>query len=81
MKNKHINMIQELLDYARKNDLFNLTSRETGEFEAEVIDALDKAIERDALPFYDGFGCPTCSQYVHLDYCGNCGQKVEFPDE
>lgn len=81
MKNKYVTMIEELLYYARKNDIFNITSREIGEFEAEVLDALDKAIERDALPFYDGFGCPTCSQYVRSDYCSNCGQKVIFPDE
>lgn len=42
MNRKYIEYIEQLLDIAEKNDIFNLTSREFNEFSAEVREALEK---------------------------------------
>jgi len=40
-------MVVEMLQYVRRNDSFNLTSREMNEFEINLLDAVEKATPKE----------------------------------
>jgi len=87
MKKEQVIMVEDLMEYAERNDYFNLT---TGEFK-ELDNAVSEALERQ-LPlqvkasndFTEHYGrlyiCPFCkeSQIGVQNYCKECGQKLTY---
>ena len=48
-----------------------------------TVQALEKQIPRKVVePFGRGEGCycPSCGTGVSKDYCGNCGQRLDWRD-
>ena len=87
MNDTFINYVEQMLDFAERNDTFCLTSRAFNEFSAEVREALEKQIPRKADMEITEVGgaqhtCQSCWGFVGYlhDYCENCGQRLNWED-
>jgi len=84
MKPEQYEMVLELLEFAKRNDMFYLTTREFREFEMEVEYACEKEIAKS----YDIGGntsgvryyCPECGVKIDIfdNCCFNCGQRIDW---
>ena len=88
MNREYIDYIERLLDFAEKNNIFNLTSREFNDFSTEVLVSLEKQIPRKVDNEITEIGgvqhvCQSCWGFVGYlhDYCQNCGQKLDWREE
>lgn len=88
MNREYIDYIEQLLDIAEKNDIFNLTSREFNEFSAEVLESLEKQIPRKVDTEVAEIGgvqhvCQSCWGFVGYlhEHCDDCGQKLDWSEE
>ena len=88
MNREYIEYIEQLLDIAEKNDIFNLTSREFTEFSLSVELALESQISLkvDTEITETGrlqHGCQSCGGFVGYlhEYCENCGQALDWSEE
>lgn len=87
MNDTFINYVEQMLDFAERNDIFCLTSRAFNEFSAEVREALEKQIPRKVDMELSEIGgaqhiCQSCWGFVGYlhEHCENCGQKLDWED-
>lgn len=85
MNREYIDYIDQLLELAEKNDIFNLTSREFNEFSSSVGLSLELQMPLKVYVGGNRVGglphiCQSCRGYVGYlhDYCENCGQKLDW---
>lgn len=94
MKTKYLEMVNEMLAYAKLNDTFCLTTRDFRNFENEVIDACEKAVAKKINNVRSSRDyelaehnikegeCPECGETTTGNYlgcyCGSCGQKIDW---
>ena len=82
MKIEEAIMIEDLMEYAKRNDYFNLTTREFAELDSKVSKALERQMPKPLRRKYiNGTGvCDGCGQVVKLydKYCSNCGCKLQI---
>ena len=88
MNREYIDYIDQLLDLAEKNNIFNLTSREFNEFLSSVSLSLELQIPRKVDTEMTEIGgvqhiCPSCWGFVGYlyDYCQNCGQAIDWSEQ
>ena len=90
MNDTFINYVEQLLDLAKRNDIFGLTSRAFNEFSEEVREALAKGKPMKPIRTEKSLYCPNCVHWLLWDdaipnewdnYCGICGQKINWEDE
>ena len=88
MNRKYIEYIEQLLDIAEKNDIFNLTSREFTEFSLWVERSLELQIPRKVDTEVAEIGgvqhvCQSCWGFVGYlhEHCPNCGQAIDWSEE
>lgn len=88
MNRDYIDYIEQLLDIAEKNDIFNLTSRAFNGFSAGVLESLEKQMPRKADTEITEIGgvqhvCQSCWGFVGYlhEHCQNCGQKLDWSEE
>lgn len=95
MNREYIDYIGELIDHAQLDDIFCLTSKEFNEFSAEVLGSLEKQIPMKPKAVEDKIRrCPTClgqatfqtwkhgyPVVIKMNYCQNCGQKIDWGEE
>ena len=82
MKREYINMVNELIEDAKKLNRFNIPSREFKEFENAIEDACERQIPREGIDKFD-YICPYCegiSEYQN-PHCPECGQKLTWGKE
>jgi len=88
VKIEHTKMVRELLDYAKINDTFCLTTTQFREFENEVEEACEKQIGKKPI----GLNCYKCGNIVserldggnfplELEYCPYCGEHQDWSEE
>lgn len=88
MKKENVIMIEELMEYAKRNDYFNLTVKEFNELDKDVSYALEKQVSMDAKPMdsvglnvpeYD-YKCPYCFTTLkrNTPFCPYCGQSINY---
>lgn len=81
MKTKYLEMVKELLAYAKLNDTFFLTGDQFRDFEDEVEDACEKQIAKEPIliqhpqPDKRDFRCPVCSGDVNRQW------EYEYDDD
>lgn len=87
MDKEYIEYIEQLLNYAEKKDIFNMTSSEFNYFSTEVLEALERQIPRKANVNIMKIGrlrhnCPSCWGFVGYlhEYCENCGQAIDWSE-
>ena len=73
MKIEETIMIEDLMEYAKRNDYFNLTTREFAELDSKVSKALEKQIPKP--PDIDHCQCGEAID-GNWKYCPNCGQSL-----
>ncbi len=89
MNDTFINYVEQLLDLAKRNDIFGLTSRAFNEFSEEVREALAKGKPMKPIHKEKNLYCPNCDDWLLWDdaipnerdnYCGICGQKIDWEE-
>ena len=87
MNREYINYIDQLLDLAEKNNIFNLTSREVNDFSSSVSLSLELQIPRKVDTEVTEIGgvqhiCQSCWGFVGYlhEHCENCGQRLDWED-
>ena len=88
MEENYKSMIKETLDFVRRNNLFNLTLKESRMFDVFVNDSIDKNTPIKVDLYAGLYGttsceCPNCKDKItdiedRYEYCPYCGQKLEF---
>ena len=88
MNEEYINYIEQLLDISKKNDIFNMTSREFSEFSLWVDLLLVSQIPRKVYTKTTKTGevqhiCQSCWEGVGHMYahCQHCGQVLDWGKE
>lgn len=88
MNREYIEYIYELLDIAKRNDTFNLTSREFNDFSLWVERSLELQIPRKVDTEVAEIGgvqhvCQSCGGFVGYlnEHCPNCGQAIDWSEE
>jgi len=87
VKIEHTKMVRELLDYAKINDTFCLTTTQFREFENEVAEACEKQIGKKPIPLVTPDGdidlCGVCESGVEDDWdgCPYCFNKIDWSEE
>ena len=90
MNDTFINYVEQLLDLAERNDIFCLTSRAFNEFATEVRETMAKGKPMKPIHKEKNLYCPNCDHWLLWDdaipnewdnYCGICGQKIDWEDE
>lgn len=76
-----MNKYQEALDYLKGGNLFGELSDEALD---SILELVDKATPKKSFyhPQWPSRGCPEC--FINIgdnEYCGNCGQKIDWSDE
>ena len=79
MKPEQYEMVLELLEFAKRNNTFYLTTRDFREFEVEVEDACEKQIPKK-VTFMSEYLCGNCNVTINSEdcYCYNCGQQIDW---
>jgi len=75
-------MVVEMLQYVRRNDSFNLTSREMNEFEINLLDAVEKQEPQIRTRVF-GEACKSCGflpRGFKMNNCPNCGQRWKWEE-
>ena len=88
MKHEYVENIYDLMEYAKKIDFFNMTSREFRDFEVEISEAVEKQVPVKPMSEITEIGglqhiCKSCwgfIGYLH-EYCENCGQAIKWEVE
>jgi len=81
MNQEYIEILNEMLEFARKTILSHLTIRDWRSFESAVEEACEKQVARNPRGWNNE--CWNCGEHLTDDsnYCKRCGQKVEVSDE
>lgn len=88
MEDKYKDMAKDTLDFVRRNNLFNLTLKESRMFDEFVNDSIDKNTQMRVDLYVGLYGttsceCPNCKDRImniedKYEYCPYCGQRLKF---
>ena len=91
MNPTYLIMIEDLLQYAKHIDYFNMTQRDFRQFYESIYDAVNNKIEvrpisrmkysiGDSAEIYDSGHCPECNELLRdlENFCPNCGKALDW---